>query len=669
MALQLLIMMKRLLCLFFLLTLAAAPGSADDFDLLRENFVTAATGSRADDGLTAKWLRSQRPDGSFRGIDYQCTQSGRWDPRKHWQALNAIARSYRFGGRNCRGAPELLDAVVRGIDNWTTGNYTVSNWWYPQIGIPLLSAEVILIMGPALPAETAVKFRPVLDRSKIGMTAQNRLRLATIHFLKGIIYRDDRMVREGREVLLEEIAFAAPGSEGLQADFSFHQHGPQLQFGNYGLEFLTAGCFWSGVMKGTRYAFPEEKSRILTNYFLNGIRWVLYADLFDFSACGRQIVGDCQSEKFRSARRAMLEELDIPSPELRREVEAFFAGTTVLEGNRLFHRSDYLVHRRKGFFFSVKMCSARVIGCESNNRENQQGRHTASGVTQFVRTGNEYRRMMPLWEWRKLPGLTAPQDDISLTPPDCTRFFLNGADLVGGVSDGRNGAAMFDCRTDNLSMRKSYFCFDRYVVAIGSGIVSDSEFPVETTVDSLRLSGEVTVGGRVLGMGKHTLAGVSELCHGNFRYRFPEPTPLTVELAEKSGRWETIQPSYREPGVKDRVLTVTIPGKADYCYILGTGSERFRRLGTDAAVHAGWDDGEQLGFALFYRPGAVEFPEPGRIEFLTPGALMVRGGKLHVSDPSQKLKALLIRIGGKVRTVRLPQGIEAGKSVALDPFG
>ena len=169
-----------------------------------------------------------------------------------------------------------------------------------------MSTQTILTMGDALPAETLRKFRPILDRSKIGMTAQNRLHLATIHFLKGVIYRDAEMVKEGRAVILEEVAFAKPKHEGLQADFSFHQHYAQMQFGNYGLAFLMTGTLWSGVMKGTGFAFPLEKRRLLFDYFENGMRWVIFRDLFDFNACGRQIVGPAQTEKYREALRQSL---------------------------------------------------------------------------------------------------------------------------------------------------------------------------------------------------------------------------------------------------------------------------------------------------------------------------------------------------------------------------
>jgi len=665
--------MKFRYCLMLFTLLASLFLSADEFDLLRNQYLKTRDFTVNDHAAEA-WLKQEKPDGSFRNVNYADTDGGRWDLRRHWLGLNTIARSYCFGGKEFKHNPALRDAVIRGIENWARHKYRNHNWWYQAIGIPLMSSETFLLMWDAIPPEVAQRFRTVFDRSKIDMTAQNRLHLAMILLLKGIIYRDDRMVREGREVILSEVAFAPSGKEGLQADFSFHQHGPQMQFGNYGLAFLDSAATCSGLLRGTGYAFPPEKRKLLSDYFLNGMRWVLYRNLFDFSACGRQIVGDGRSEKFRTARSAMLEKMDYSSIGTEKAVRSFFRDTTALEGNRLFFRSDFLVHRRRGLYFSVKMCSGRVIGCESCNRENQLGVDIASGVTQFVRTGDEYLTIMPLWNWRRLPGLTAIQDQSDLTPPDCRPFFRNRAIGVGGVSDGRNGAAMFDYRTGSLSAHKSYLCFDRYVAAIGSGIAAGSDAPVMTTVDSLRLSGDVFADGKKLGMKNYRLSKISTVRHGDFTYRFPVPTNLEIELAEKSADWTAIQPSYRKPGVTARLLTVSIPHgvrpkNAGYCYLLASekvDTGHFHRLVPDnPAIHAGYDDKAKLGFALFYQPGSVTFPGFGTIELSTPGAVMIRDGKLHFADPSQTLGEIRFQINGKEWSIRLPQGDDAGKSVAF----
>ena len=46
------------------------------------------------------------------------------------------------------------------------------------------------------------------------------------------------MVQDAVSSFLSVVKIVNEGKEGMQADMSFHQHGPQQQFGNYGLGFF-----------------------------------------------------------------------------------------------------------------------------------------------------------------------------------------------------------------------------------------------------------------------------------------------------------------------------------------------------------------------------------------------------------------------------------------------
>ncbi len=671
--------------LFLFLLPFLQPQADDDFDRLREQFVTLTVSgcSAADDNAARQILERQRADGTFTDVDYTDGDGGRWDLRRHWHALNALARSWRFSKTGLANDPRLRDAVIRGIENWAERKYTNRNWWYQSIGIPLQSTQTLLTMGDALPPETLRRFRPILDRSKIGMTAQNRLHLATIHFLKGVIYRDAKMVEEGRAVILEEIAFAQPGHEGLQADFSFHQHYAQMQFGNYGLAFLATGALWSGVMKNTRFAWPVEKRRLLADYFENGMRWVIFRDIFDFNACGRQIVGPAQTEKALGARNAICGDFDAPDAETAGRIADFFADTGNLAGNRFFFRSDFMVHRRRNFYFSVKMCSRRVIGSESTNYENELGRHTAAGVFQLLRRGDEYLKIMPLWNWRRLPGLTALQDNSPLRSPD--RYYYNRASLVGGVSDGRNGAAMLQLETDGLSARKSVFTFDDTIVMIGDAITATSEFPVETTIDSrwYRTAVEIQTadGGRttLTDCGEHRLENVTTIRHDDLEYRFPVPASPVIEIAERSADWTAIQPSFKnQPPVKGKVLTIRLehgvrPQNAGYCFLITPAGDNSAplpaRITSAPGIHAVFDEHRKTGFALFYTPGRVEFPGYGILESAHPAAVLIRDGTLTAADPAQQEERFRFRLGNRELEGAFPQGVHAGESIQIPLAG
>ena len=70
--------------------------------------------------------------------------------------------------------------------------------------------------------------------SSFGMTGQNKVWLAGNVLIRALLQNDWQLAKEARKVIASEITLGQ--KEGINADWSFHQHGPQQQFGNYGLQ-------------------------------------------------------------------------------------------------------------------------------------------------------------------------------------------------------------------------------------------------------------------------------------------------------------------------------------------------------------------------------------------------------------------------------------------------
>lgn len=667
--------MKSLITVFAVLLTTSL--FADDISKLKTRWIELNQPSKnVNDGIAEFWLKKQNPDGSFIGINYKCTEGGLWDCRRHWHALKAMARSFRYGTGKYKSSPEIRRAVIRGIEYWTTNKFRNHNWWYQSIGIPLMSTEVILIMGDNLPKTVIQSFRPILDLSEPGMTGQNRVHLAMILFLKGLIYADAAMIKKGRDISVSEITVTGVNREGLQADFSYHQHYQQMQFGNYGMAFLTSITWWAGILRNTKYELSEEKLNLIIDYFMNGMRWVIYRKLLDFSACGRQIVGDAQKGKFISARKAMLKLMVYSDKNSKLNVIDFFQDNSTLTGNRFFWRSDFIVHRRKSWYCSIKMCSSRVVGSESTNNENMLGRNVASGVALMLQSGKEYLKLMPLWNWRRLPGLTALQDRASLRPPDRVKFHANHSPLVGGVSNGICGSVMMELKTDQLEGRKSYLCFDNYIVAIGTGIKGKSSFPVNTTMDSCWYPGKVVISDRnrkqEITEGCKKIEKVSHISYGGKNLYFIKPTNVSVQIEYRERDWSKIQPSYKGQKVTGRLLTIFTdhgvrPQNASYAYIQSTvkkAGQNFVLLAVDNhMIHAGYDSASGISFAMFYAPGILDIPGVGRLEALQAAAVMTNRHEYWIADPTQSHKTLKFSLNGKKISIDTPQGIYAGNSI------
>ena len=229
--------------------------------------------------------------------------------------------------------------------------------------------------------------------------------------------------------------------------------------GNYGLSFATDMAVWGWIWRGTALAIPEEKLALLRGCVFNGEAAVTANGLMDISACGRQLFVGSARAKGRGvlALLAAMEQVD-PGTALRyraaavQDSQPVGSGLPTLPGavmNRDFFRSDYMMHRRPAYYASVKLSSHRVIGGEATNAENISGRYLADGALFLYQTGREYADIFPVWDWRRIPGVTCVTTGATLQPAG-----MMATDFAGGVSDGTYGAAGLDFHRDGVSGKK-----------------------------------------------------------------------------------------------------------------------------------------------------------------------------------------------------------------------
>jgi len=64
----------------------------------------------------------------------------------------------------------------------------------------------------------------VMEQSQFGMTGQNKVWLAGNVLIRGLLLNDAELIKEARENICSEIVLGQ--KEGIQPDWSFHQHGP-----------------------------------------------------------------------------------------------------------------------------------------------------------------------------------------------------------------------------------------------------------------------------------------------------------------------------------------------------------------------------------------------------------------------------------------------------------
>ncbi len=649
-------------------------------------------------------VNQQRADGSWPDIDYADRGRARWAPAGHMSRLLALAGAFARNGKlTPEGKAAAQQAVEKGLRYWYAKDYRCPNWWYNTIGIPRLLYRILLIMEDDLPAEVVRGGIPLLARAKLGMTGQNLVWVAECTIARGCLEGKPGVVREAFDRIAREIRIT--GGEGIQADFSFHQHGNQLYSGGYGRGFSRDCPYFAALARGTAFAFPEEKIDILAGYLLDGQQWLVRNRVFDYSACGREITrsGGGYSSGLGNACRD-LARLDHPRGG---ELEAFAKRlekgtgpeTPALNGNRHFWRSDLMAHHRDGFYTSVRMTSKRLIQTETCNGENLIGQLLSDGVNYLYLTGEEYRHIFPVWDWKRLPGITAELDG----KPPRTRGGTGTRTFAGGVSDGDRGLAAMDFARGALSARKAWFFFDREFVCLGAGISCANPNPVVTTLNQCLLNGEIRVGegtgaGRIV-TGEQRISGARWCHHGGVGYVFPRPVELAIQARSRKGTWRTInRPASKAPVRKDVFCAWIEHGKgprnAAYAYIVAPGlsAERIGEYARSPGVkvvrnepdlQAVWHPGERTAGLAFYGAGSCELPAWLTVAADTPCLVLLREigpGKLRmaVSNPENEPLVVTLTVNAELagegcvwraetgRTAvefRLPGGLHAGSSV------
>ncbi len=483
--------------------------SCSPSDEVTENFLTYSEHGRAaiDVLLMQLYLSVQLPEGEvervmglfdferrqWRDIDYTDMSRGGWDMTLHVTRIYALAKSYAWPQSPFYKSARLSELLHRAAGWWFDNRPVNPNWWHNDIGVPKKLAAAMVLLRDELSEEEIQGTLRVLERSRFGRTGQNKAWLAGNQMMKALLIEDPELAREARRQIGEEIYIT--DDEGIQRDWSFHQHGPQMQFGNYGLAFADGVSFWARVLDDTDYAFSEEQVEIIENYILNGLCWPIWKGVMDPSACGRQLHINGGRGKAYSCAVAVsnMAAMNRPRSEVFRHIALQNLQPELYEnelvGARYYPRSDFGVYRAKEWYASVRMHSERTIGYEFTNAENQLAQFSADGTMILMQSGREYENIFPYWDWRMLPGVTAYDDGAPLRTDDSQEDKQNNSGHVGGLSDGRTMVTTMELERHGLHALKSNFFFDDIVVSLGADIrVSREEIcRVTTTLEQNRL--------------------------------------------------------------------------------------------------------------------------------------------------------------------------------------
>lgn len=528
-------------------------GRANDV-LLLQLYTSIALPSDEVERLKSLWTGEQ-----FSDIDYSNMDRGRWQPTLHVTRLQSLAKLYSDPQSTWYKDKALGEMLHSGIAWWFANMPKCPNWWHNDIGVPKKMTTILLMIYDELSAEEIEGGVRVLERSAFGRTGQNKSWLAGNQLMKGLLLDDEALVVKARDVIAEEICIT-DSEEGIRDDWSFHQHGPQMQFGNYGLAYLENLTFWLRALEGTGYQFTPEQCAIVEALLDKGISWCVWKGVMDPSYCGRQCFpdggrGKAYSMAVAAQNLAAYSDRKGDAAEAERfrriALQNLEPGkySNELTGAVYFDRSDCGCYRTPTWYSSIRMSSERTIGYEFTNRENTLAHFSASGAVLLMRSGNEYDNIFACWDWRKVPGVTAYDDGKPIRSSDRREDKQNNSSAVGGFTfvspDGDNClSAYMEIDRDSLHAFKNVLFTPSYIMEEGYGIKSANPevVSVTTAIDQTNLAGRVRRGRARI----HTSRG-TERCewvwHNGVCYVALDGAHIHVSTDVQTGDWGAIDPA------------------------------------------------------------------------------------------------------------------------------
>lgn len=272
---------------------------------------------------------------------------------------------------------------------------------------------------------------------------------------------DQGFARAWREAHVVNRSMDFSLAQGVQVDWSFAFHGPQLQIGSYGQDFMSELLTFIDASAGTRWVMPSSAADTLCSFAARGMAWLSVGRAWPWTGVGRQVsrptlgseygvsldstqvrslAAECSDSGDASGVRAWADSLDFlpPSPPL--------------VGARHFYATDVTSVKRAAWAADLRVHSNRTDVPECGNGESLVGRYMAEGVLNIYNTscgedgaadtscGREWGGVFPLLQWTRLGGtLSLPAAPIANCSGVCCwdrNGYVSHLAFVSGASDG-----------------------------------------------------------------------------------------------------------------------------------------------------------------------------------------------------------------------------------------
>lgn len=636
--------------------------------------------------------------------------------------LQYLAIAYRTRGSRFEGDAGLLADVLAGLETWNRVVYNEDQpeydklWWQWEIGASRPLASACTLLYDHIPAEARERYLAAIDHfvpdprynylpgdpRQVISTGANRIDLCQAMMVRGVAGDRADLVTKARDALAETFVFSDRG-DGVYRDGSFIQHKWIAYNGGYGMVFLAGNLRQLVLLTGSPWDLTEAERGFLFEITERAYIPLIHNAQMPSMVKGRtlsrhevdehsggghgvpdamlqlaKIADPATAARWRSIAKGWLQRDTWDDPLADASVNRAALITELLAdnsvqpadapaGTTMFAGMARAMHRGPSWALAIAMANKRVAFYETLNGENRKGWHTGAGATYlYDDDGGQFSdAYWPTVDPYRIPGTTIDKQPLPHRPNGSYPRTERTAWTGGAVLDGKYSAVGMDVEgiVSPLRGKKSWFCFDEFVVALGAGITGSSGHPVETVVENRCLHTEGQNRLTVDGTAQPGTQGWTDRfdnpswahLEGVGGFVFPDSAALHALREERTGTWADITTNIPPPPdpITRRYLTLWFdhgvePSNAKYAYLLAPGvsaartaeladdpgnaqilsntsriqAVRIPRLGVTAANFwtAGTVDGIALGAG-----GGLELPTI-EVDDRDPGFKIISGG-------------------------------------------
>lgn len=691
--------------LFF--TSLYADGSKDVYQLISSRIraeAQAGININEIEKTVTEGLKTYNQDGSFSDINYDAKDLTNWPPLKHIDRLTNFVFAYTIPDNKYYKDQNVYEIIQQGLSFWYDRNPECSNWWYNQIAEPQRIGIILLQMQTGeqqLPTELVAK---TVERMRtdggdaVKQTGPNKTDIALHWLYRACLTKDAELLKLTIEQAFEPLQYTT--KEGIQYDNSYAQHGKQLYIIGYGDELLKGVTKFALYTRDTEFQLDRKRLDIFDKFVRESYLKVIRGKYCHFNVMGRSMSRINATKRGNAIQ--YCQSLAILLPERVHEYNEAIARLSgvkpasyyVKPSSTVYFEGDYVLHIRPEFSFGVRTVSSRTLRNEYGNGENLDTYFVSDGSTNIAINGDEYYNIFPVWNWSRIPGVTAPIMDS--VPKAISDWQAKGTStFTGGASDGLYSIYTYMYEDNyagiNISAKKSWFFFDEEIVCLGSGINSSASFPINTTINQCLLQSDIIIseGGKEkkLANKNYSFQNLKWVLQGGVGYVFPAGGNINISGVEQNGSWKRINMGQKDIKEKKNVFGLWFdhgiqPKLETYAYIVVPDKHTAQEMNkydasnivimtNNDSIQAVWNKKLDMWQMVFFEPGSFSY-QGKTVTVDKPCAIILNKitthSIMHIADPGHKQSVINIEISGlsgsakKIVCDFTNTGVYAGKS-------